>query len=759
MHDHPGDHIEPSSLSASESESGVPSSVAQQIEFTRKELRETLRDRRTIVTLLVMPLLLYPLLGFVLRLVAFQQQNEAQVEYRLAFETERAALWLSEALQLGDRMLEPSGSSDAKPNLQGFWPDKDAPAELEARVSESAADLGVSVQLGDPKRDGSRSATVQLFENAASPRSRDAADYVEKRLAAANIQWIKAWAKSRGQELSVPITQSRTLINPQESGSAIVGLLPLVLLLMTVTGGVYPAIDLTAGERERNTMETLMALPVPNFRLLAAKYVAVVTVTLLTGLMNLVAMGVTLFALQLDKALLGEGGFTIGLASKLFIALAAFAFFYSAVLLLLTSSAKSFKEAQAYLIPLLLISIAPGLAILMPGWNLSGGTAVIPLVNILLLARELLEGTVQWLPAMAAVISTVFYGVAALSLAGQVFGNDAVAVGSRGRWRDVLQRPQGSSALQSLPLTLFTLALLFPLYFIVSGILTRGEAVPASRLALSAVMTIVLFVVVPVALLGWQRVSHTRGLALRRPAWRHLLAAVLFGMATWPWVFEVVVFAQGLGIRGFDPQQIQNVESLLAAWREVPFWLVVLCLGIVPGVCEEAFFRGYLFNGLKQYLGAAQTIAVSAIAFGLFHVVLSGGAAPERILPSTLMGLLLGWVAWQSNSVIPSMILHAVHNSALLAVVRSRELLASWNIGQLEQEHLPGWWLATSAALLVAGMVSMRVSTQQSDSAEQSTSCLRFPDCGNARVADAVCAVFHRTRHAPRAFCRLHRPS
>ncbi|MEM9369324.1 MAG: type II CAAX endopeptidase family protein [Planctomycetota bacterium] len=378
------------------------------------------------------------------------------------------------------------------------------------------------------------------------------------------------------------------------------------------------------------------------------------------------------------------------------------------MLLLLTSTARSFKEAQAYLIPLLLLSIAPGLIILMPGWNLSGLTATVPLINILLLAQSLLEGTVELLPAAVAVISTVLYGVAVLSLAAQVFGNDAVAVGSRGRWKDLWQRPKTATKLPTISASLSTLALLFPCYFLVSGVLARGESEPASRLMTSAIMTAVLFVGVPWLIFRWQRVSSGSGFGLKRPTALHAFAAILLGLTTWPWVFEAVIVAQGLGLRGFDPAQIENVESLLASWEQVPIWLVVLCLGVVPGLCEEAFFRGFLFSGLKRHLGATATIAISAISFGLFHVVLSGGAAPERILPSTLMGVLLGWVAWRSGSTIPSMILHAFHNSTLLIVVQSRDLLAQWNIGQLEQQHLPLWWLASSATLVVVGIALIR---------------------------------------------------
>ena len=701
---------QPSRLPDSETVSQAPFSVAQQIEFTRKELRETLRDRRTIVTLIVMPLLLYPLLGLGFRFLAFQQAGNGTIEYRLAIETEAEANWVQEALQLGERAL--ADPSERKPDVQFFLPDDPTEFDLEATVTESAADLGIRVQWEQASATDQRDARVQLLQNEASSISREALLFVERRLAAANVEWIRGRARQDGKDLSVPIAQSRVLLTPTESTSAILGLLPLILLLMTVTGGVYPAIDLTAGERERNTMETLMALPVPRFRLLAAKYVAVVTITMLTGLMNLLAMSTTLYALQLDTTLLGAGGFTIVLAVKLFLALTAFALFYSAVLLLLTSSARSFKEAQAYLIPLLLLSIAPGLVMMIPGWNLDRGTAAIPLVNILLLSRDLLEGTVQRVPAIVTVICTMLYGIAALSLAARVFGNDAVAVGSRGRWKDFLQRPTSPSQLPSLPSTLFTLAMLFPAYFIVSGILNRGEAPPTQRLALSAIMTVGLFVLIPWLLLRWQRVSRVRGLGLTSAAWPYLITAPIFGLTTWPWIFELVVLAQSMGIRGIDPTRIENVESLLAGWNEVPPWLVIVCLGVVPGICEECFFRGFLFNGLKQHLNAVGTISLSAIAFGLFHVVLAGGAAPERILPSTLMGMLLGWVAWKSGSSVPCILLHTIHNTTLLTVVQSRDLLAEWNIGQSEQDHISWWWLGVSAVVLAGATALIRFSTR-----------------------------------------------
>src|SRR5262249_36557919 len=153
-------------------------------------------------------------------------------------------------------------------------------------------------------------------------------------------------------------------------------IVPLILLLMTITGAVYPAIDLTAGERERGTLEVLMAAPVPRVGLLLAKYVAVLAVALLTALANLGMMTVTILASGLGPLLFGDRGLTPVFVLSMLGLLLLFALFFAGVLLAVTSFARSFKEAQAYLIPLMLVSLAPGVMALLPGLRLSGLLAV-----------------------------------------------------------------------------------------------------------------------------------------------------------------------------------------------------------------------------------------------------------------------------------------------------------------------------------------------------------------------------------------------
>lgn len=605
----------------------------RQWQFTLKELRETLRDRRTTVTLLAMPLLLYPLLGLGFRFVAWQQHGEQASEFLVAVETEAEARWLNDVLAAGQQLLlqELPGQdpSELSPRLSLVIPEDEATFDLVSVVSRREVDMGVRVTLADPLPDGApQTARVELILCDGFSVGRDAADFVRDRLHRLNLAAISHWALQQNTEIQIPITEHSTVVPPQAEPSAILGLLPLILLLMTVTGGVYPAIDLTAGERERNTLETLMALPVPRFRILLAKFVAVFAVTMLTGLMNLVAMSVTVYALALETTLFGNAGLTAGLAIQLGFVLTVFALFYSALLLMLTSTARSFKEAQAYLIPLLLLSLAPGLVILLPGWSLHHGTAMVPLMNMLLVARALFEGEADPVLALLAIASTLLYALAALAVAAQTFGNEALSVGGQRRWRDLWKRPDKPERLPTADTAAVALAAMFPVYFLASGLLGRAVLPAGEHLMLSALLTILLFAVCPATLLYWQRVPIASGLSLSKPALRLWVAAIILGLATWPWIFEFLNVLRSFGIFRIAPQTLEQVEHLLILWQSVPLVLIVVSLGLIPGICEEIFFRGLLLSAIRRQLGAAGAVLATAVAFGLFHVVLAGGRRP-----------------------------------------------------------------------------------------------------------------------------------
>jgi ABC-2 type transport system permease protein/sodium transport system permease protein len=100
-------------------------------------------------------------------------------------------------------------------------------------------------------------------------------------------------------------------------------------------------------------------------------------------------------------------------------------------------------------------------------------------------------------------------------------------------------------------------------------------------------------------------------------------------------------------------------------------------MALVPALSEELFFRGYLFRALSYVCRPALTIVFSALLFGFFHVLIYDVLVPERLVASTLLGLVLGWVRWRSGSVWPGMVLHACHNGILMLMTLEPETLGS----------------------------------------------------------------------------------
>jgi ABC-2 type transport system permease protein/sodium transport system permease protein len=722
-----------------------------------KELREILRDRRTIITLVVMPILIYPLLAIVFqRFLLTSIAVDQGAQYAIGVDSEPTKALLMNQLAAGEALLarQKKGSASQRnedrnrrsgltlgarhgsPNA-----DEQAPEvfvdpidfdHLERHVIDSSIHLAVLADRSatrTPDQGLRLPMRWKLMYRVGSPTSEAALHFVEARLQAYNEWFLDEQLKQLGMTAALPAATTREPIS--FSGApvfSLAALIPLILVLMTVTGAVYPAIDLTAGERERGTLETLIAAPVPRIGLLLAKYVAVLVVALLTAVVNLVGMTVTAHSTGLAHSLFG-GGMSFEVVLKVLLLLALFAAFFSAILLALTSCARSFKEAQAYIIPLMLICLVPGVLCLMPGLEFKGWMAVTPLVNIVMLARDLLEGSAASSLAAAAVCSTLFYIVAAIALAARIFGTDAILYGSQSTWTDLVRRPFSPQPATGLPAAMFGLALMFSFYFVLgTGLMRSGEIGTKNRLIVSALITAIVFGGIPVALATFGRVRWTSGLGLAKPPWTSLVAAVLLGCSLWPAAHEVFLISTRLGLSLLENEQISAARTMLSEMYGLPLWLILLTLAAVPAVFEELCFRGFLFASLRTLLAADRTVIASALLFGIFHEVIF----PGRLLTSTFLGLVLGYVRMRTGSIIPGIVLHMVHNGLLLTIAYWHEDLRASGWGLEEQQHLPIPWLALSALGVLVGAAILLITTRSTDvETTQIAGELRSPDRTN----------------------------
>lgn len=677
-----------------------------------KEFREILRDRRTIVTLIAMPILVYPLLSLVFSRFVISAITSADPQISIvAFQSEEEQKEFLDLIGLGNALLNERHEdvTDIREDeLRGTLPEM----SLHRAISEGLVDIAV---YRDPNETGSdRRWKLRVLEGNPAGTSLERA--FSRRLDAVNQDWLE---KRLGRSLVYPAEFDSTYVQSETAPAiSLASFIPLVLLLMTITGAVYPAIDLTAGERERGTLEALIAAPIPRVGLLIAKYVTVVFIAMLTAVANLAAMLLTIYVGQLESLVFGNQGLTIDVVVQVFGLLVLFAAFFSAILLAVTSFARSFKEAQAYLIPLMLLTIAPGILSLSPTLTLEGPLAATPLVNITLMARDIFEGSVDPAWGLVVIATTTLYALTALAIAAQIFGTDAVLYGSSVGWKEFLSRPTERANAASVSAALSCLACLFICFFLGVGILGRVEAKPLEKIVMAGAAQTLIFLLIPLIWAAWLRLKIGPAFSIRGSAiWMFALAIVL-GLSIWTMAHELVLASRYLG--WFDLEKAASrVQQQLADWKTLPVLVPVFAFGILPAVSEELFFRGLLFRALILRWNAWSAILISAFAFGAFHVVSGTLLTPERFLPSLFAGLILGIVAWRSKSVLPGMLLHAIHNSGLLLLTYYQSevetTLKSWNMSFDEAEHLPTLWLVAGAGVIISSLALMIMTRPRSN--------------------------------------------
>jgi ABC-2 type transport system permease protein/sodium transport system permease protein len=686
--------------------------------LVRKELFEILRDRRTIITLVLMPVLLYPLL-----FLAFQQfllahlAPDKKVEFRLGFLTEDEGKLIGKFLDRHRPASKPEAHvpsaslANEEPALQILVPnrpeDQKDPLYLENMVRNREVDLGIHIrnlpQALAAERRGNWALDLELVYREDSAPGREARAWLRDLFARANTQILEKRLRPLGvRQHDVPLAGE----SQPNLSQVLAVLVPLILILMTITGAVYPAIDLTAGERERGTLEILVAAPVPRLGLLFAKYVTVLAVAMLTALANVVMMTLTLVVTGLGPRLFGDTGVTPGVVLQVLGLMLLFAAFFSGVLLTVASFSRSFKEAQAYLIPLMLVSLTPGMAAVKPDLHLSVPLAVAPLINIVLLARDVILGKADLFVAGIVVLSTLLYALAALALAARIFGAEGVLNSDQGTWADLFRRPAQPRPVATVGGVLLCLALLFPAYFVLNGLLGQWlPDDPGVRLGSVALASVALFAGFPLLGTYLGRVRLVSGWQLYRGPWLAYPAAVLLGLSLWAFVAEIQITLERLGWTFLGAEQKNALLAKLRGYRELGVPAILFVFALVVPVCEEVFFRGYLFAALRAHTSRGTTLLGSALLFGLFHVMFT---TFDRFIPTTLLGLVLGWVCWQARSIFPGIVLHACHNGLLFLAFCYEEELRAWGWYDPNSD-LPAAWLLGAGVAAALGAVLLRV--------------------------------------------------
>ncbi len=684
----------------------------------RKELVDTLRDKRTLVMMMGVPLVLYPamlLIGVQAALV--QHEKLSRTVSRVALETSDNATvqsWLDhppknlaaffEALSEVDSVAADSvAASDAK-----FRPIMIVPSENpEQDLADGKIDA-VVVAKGDVTVALREEAVVSIEVRFDSTEfaSREAASRVEAALRTAE-KAIRAERLARVGLLETYIqpfkTERKDVAPPAKTTGFMLGLLlPVIMVVMIALGAFYPAVDLTAGEKERGTFETLLSTPISKMEIVTGKFLTVFCLAMATSLLNLASMAATaaFMAYQLSSAFEGEVALElqppVGAFFWALLAMIPLALFISALMMSVAVFARSFKEAQNYITPFFLIITLPAAVAGFPSARLTPFTAFIPVANVVLLFRALMTGKAGFDAAFAVFLSTAAYALLALLFAAWLFQREEVILSEERGIPLSIRRSEfrpSSAPTPGMSLALFAFILVLIFY--------GGSLAQQRHLIGGLLFTEWVLILLPTLFLLWfARIDLRKALGMASLSPLGFAGALLSGPAAVVLIIQVGLWNNEVLPM---PESIESVFKDLLAFGDTPWKFVVLffAVAVSPAICEEALFRGAILSGLRQRLGVAGSILLVSGLFGLFHL------SVYRVVPTGLIGVLLTYLVLRTGSILSGILVHFMTNgiSILIATGTYPPVVASFlQLDKVEQQGLSYGVLIAAAGVLVSGI-------------------------------------------------------
>jgi sodium transport system permease protein len=414
----------------------------------RRELRSALRERAIVVNSILMPLFLYPVMLWVmLTALVFVTGLSERTSSRLVI------LDLPAAHTVLMDTLQARTSLEIREDVIGA----DSAATL-IRVGE----LDALVEFLPPEADArgmDDNFQVLIRYDRAVDRSRRARDRVEGIVAGYRRRWIEREASAL--DISDADQQQFRILRDnvssgQQMGALLIGvMIPLFLVLMVALGCLVPAIDSTAGERERSTWETLMTVSASRLSVVTAKYFYVATLGILAGVLNVTAMFVSLGAIVgplLADVGAGADAFQFSLPllalPVMIVAAIALALFFAAAMMILAAFARTFKDGQAMVTPVYWLAMLPIVLGQQTDQTLTPAIAAIPVANAARMIRDAINGVFIW-PLIAETLAVLLVMVAAcLLLARAVLQFEDLMIGSfdGSFWRFAKERLMGKKA-------------------------------------------------------------------------------------------------------------------------------------------------------------------------------------------------------------------------------------------------------------------------------------------------------------------------
>ena len=404
-----------------------------------KELRSALRERSIVVNSVLIPIFLYPvMLWLMFSGLTFAEGLAEGTDSRVTLHGLPA-----EHAELLDtlRRMETVVVVEA-PDSMAQSEDRLARGELDA-VAEFESVLDSTGLLAG-------NCTVRIAYDRSLERSRRARDRLEEVIERHRERWLSR----RAEGMAIPREQvegfrvaPRNVATGRQLGTSLLSqTLPLFLVVMVALGCFIPAIDTTAGERERNTWETTLTMAVPRLSIVTAKYLHVATLGVFAGVLNVLAMFLSMGAVLAPVVARSGESFQFALPPLalpvMVLGAVALALFFAAAMMILAAFARTFKEGQGMVTPVYWLALIPLMLSQRSDETLTAATAAIPVANVAMMIRDAVRGVFLWPLIAETILVELATVVLCLWLARSILGFEDFLLGSYGGsfWRFVKER-------------------------------------------------------------------------------------------------------------------------------------------------------------------------------------------------------------------------------------------------------------------------------------------------------------------------------
>lgn len=610
----------------------------------KRELTDILRDKKTLIMMLVVPIIIYPLLivGMTL-LMSSIMSSQAEKTYLIAFEN--------------DTDLEKQIGDIIEDNEEKIGYKLEIVKEKNCQEALENGSIDAFVRIGENDK-------VLLCYLSAKDRSSTAVSALNDAFELYREELTKEKIEDAGLDAEVMLNpihyEQEDYSTTEESiGNLIGSMMPFLIVTVILLGAIYPAIDVTAGEKERGTLETLLTLPITNFEMIMSKFLAVSCIACVSAILNVFSMGGAM-AFLVSSSLSSAANMNIEIHYETFIpgilftivVMMFFALLVTAVCMCTCVFAKNFKEANNYVTPVMLIFMFGSYAAMIPDLELTAQTAAIPIVNVALLVEGLFQFHYNYGLFAIVLFSNVAYSLLAIMILGKIYNSEAVLF-SEGLSSVKLFTRRSEMKDKQMPgfgdvVLLLCIVLLLIFYVGTFAQLKFGfVGVAVQQL---------IILLCPLVYAWYMKADKKQLFSIQIIKPLPLAGSVMIGIAAF-----VGALILGALLMPVFPESAKGLTQLDDMLVNQPIYLLILVAAIMPAIGEELLFRGFVMGTLKKRCRPVVAIVVTTLIFAAYHMSLI------KMFTIGIVGLGLTLVTYKTGSIAASVCVHFMNN--LLSVL------------------------------------------------------------------------------------------